>query len=634
MYDDFIFNKRLGDVYDCEGYTTAEVLSYFYEKINDFIERFNELEGTTQERLDYLLGEGLSIEIANKINELYENGTLAQIINNNLFGELNEHLKEGFYYAKDKEELTTLMTMVNNNKRIVIRLPQSIEIDLSNFEFTRENITIENGFIIGTPVINNANDLSLINFKNVVFKDGIIIKRGRGINFENCGFLETNKAINICPPNAPDYNLFHTISMVNVNHCNFKNVNYALYVYKNNNNVSFISNDFVFSNSIINRQLITGIYADEIDGIVINNNVFFTSTGSTTKEYNIFIENGDWINIDSNQLFESGFESIYLKDFRHANITANNIAWNGVRKPCSAIRLESTDTTSDKYFAGIVSGNNISKTTKHGIDIIKCRGCSVIGNTIEVNDTNKNPYIGSEDLSTFDHYGIYLDFISEEMVFNHSGNNMLNGKAITNHKFISNLKNEVQIYTDKEGNSVIDGIYNTVILNGATTTITNITSPTNENLINGKKITLIAKNNGYTIESNNRLFLQGRQNLKLRGGDVLEFIYVSNVWYLINYTKSFNEFYQKTLTANSNEIDLLNGENFVSCECSSVKTFSKINGGFNGQRVVFLAKNGYTSLAEGGNIKLKTSETVNIPNGKIITLYFYNNVWYEESRNF
>ena len=59
MYDDFIFSKRLDDVYDCEGYTTSEVLSYFYDKINDFVERFNELEGTTQERLDYLLGEGL-----------------------------------------------------------------------------------------------------------------------------------------------------------------------------------------------------------------------------------------------------------------------------------------------------------------------------------------------------------------------------------------------------------------------------------------------------------------------------------------------------------------------------------------------------------------------------------------------
>ncbi|MCI6002676.1 MAG: hypothetical protein MRZ37_06045, partial [Tenericutes bacterium] len=296
--------------------------------------------------------------------------------------------------------------------------------------------------------------------------------------------------------------------------------------------------------------------------------------------------------------------------------------------------LESTDTTSDKYFPAIVSGNNIARTTKHGIDIIRCRGCSVIGNTIEVNDNNKSPYIGTENLSTFDHYGIYLDFISEEMVFNHSGNNMLNGKAITNHKFISNLKNEVQIFTDTIGVNEIDGVYNTVILSGATTTITNITSPNNINLINGKKITLIAKNNRYTIESNDKLFLQGQQNLKLRSGDVLEFIYISNVWYLINYTKSFNEFYQKTLTANSNEIDLLNGENFVSCECSSPKTFSKINGGFNGQRVVVFGKNGNTSLAEGGNIKLKTSETVNIATGKMITLYFYIDKWYEESRNF
>ena len=55
MNDEFIFNKRLFDVYDCEGYTTSEVLSYFYKKINDFVKKFNELEDKTNERLDYLL---------------------------------------------------------------------------------------------------------------------------------------------------------------------------------------------------------------------------------------------------------------------------------------------------------------------------------------------------------------------------------------------------------------------------------------------------------------------------------------------------------------------------------------------------------------------------------------------------
>ena len=122
MYDEFIFNKRLYDVYDCEGYTTAEILSYFYKKINDYVEKFEELEYTTNERLEYLLGEGLSSEVATKINELYENGTLSQIINNKIFGELNEHLNEGFCCAKDIEEVLRLMTMINNNKSVVIRL--------------------------------------------------------------------------------------------------------------------------------------------------------------------------------------------------------------------------------------------------------------------------------------------------------------------------------------------------------------------------------------------------------------------------------------------------------------------------------------------------------------------------------
>ena len=81
MYDEFIFNKRLYDVYDCEGYTTSEVLSYFYKKINDYVAKFDESEMTTNERLDYLLGEGLSIEVAKVINGMYEDGRLAEILN-------------------------------------------------------------------------------------------------------------------------------------------------------------------------------------------------------------------------------------------------------------------------------------------------------------------------------------------------------------------------------------------------------------------------------------------------------------------------------------------------------------------------------------------------------------------------
>ena len=92
MYDDFIFSKRLYDVYDCEGYTTAEILSYFYKKINDFAEKLDEIEGTTQERLDYLLGEGLSIEVAKVILQMYEDGRLSEILNNVVMEQINNKI--------------------------------------------------------------------------------------------------------------------------------------------------------------------------------------------------------------------------------------------------------------------------------------------------------------------------------------------------------------------------------------------------------------------------------------------------------------------------------------------------------------------------------------------------------------
>jgi hypothetical protein len=83
------------DKYDFQynGYSFVEITGIFLKKLEDVIEAFNKLEGNTDERLQYLLGQGLTTEVANKINEMYEDGTLANIINRGVFKDIEEKIR-------------------------------------------------------------------------------------------------------------------------------------------------------------------------------------------------------------------------------------------------------------------------------------------------------------------------------------------------------------------------------------------------------------------------------------------------------------------------------------------------------------------------------------------------------------
>ena len=101
MFNRFILDKHLDDVYDVEGYTTSEVLCQFYEKIREILTEFNRLEINNEEfkkvvskKLDYLLGEGMTLEVAENISEMYNDGRLETIINQEVLSEINQRLEE------------------------------------------------------------------------------------------------------------------------------------------------------------------------------------------------------------------------------------------------------------------------------------------------------------------------------------------------------------------------------------------------------------------------------------------------------------------------------------------------------------------------------------------------------------
>ena len=104
-------------VYDFDVYTSMELYYKIANKLNEVIKELMRFEGLVSdevveqnEKLIYLIGEGLNIEVVKKINQMVQNGTMDSIINHKVFNSLNNKVDEY------KEELSSQIKDIENNK--------------------------------------------------------------------------------------------------------------------------------------------------------------------------------------------------------------------------------------------------------------------------------------------------------------------------------------------------------------------------------------------------------------------------------------------------------------------------------------------------------------------------------------
>ena len=90
--DNIGLTRMLTQSYDFEGFTVQEVWSRIAQRMNIIIEHFNYLESTVKDKqelidkkLDYLINEGLTIEIAKAVKEKIEDGTIKDIVDEQIF---------------------------------------------------------------------------------------------------------------------------------------------------------------------------------------------------------------------------------------------------------------------------------------------------------------------------------------------------------------------------------------------------------------------------------------------------------------------------------------------------------------------------------------------------------------------
>lgn len=76
-------------VHDCDGYTIEELLMQFFYKINETIDIVNEYSKLVSALIEWIVNEGLKDLVNEKLEEMAQDGTLSEIINEQIFGELN-----------------------------------------------------------------------------------------------------------------------------------------------------------------------------------------------------------------------------------------------------------------------------------------------------------------------------------------------------------------------------------------------------------------------------------------------------------------------------------------------------------------------------------------------------------------
>lgn len=93
-------DKIITSVYDWGGFNTQEAWCKFAQKINIIIEHFNYLESKfnnqkelIDKKLEYLLGEGLSEQVAKQILIKISDGSIADLINKIIFKDLNDKIE-------------------------------------------------------------------------------------------------------------------------------------------------------------------------------------------------------------------------------------------------------------------------------------------------------------------------------------------------------------------------------------------------------------------------------------------------------------------------------------------------------------------------------------------------------------
>lgn len=344
--------RELTSCYDFQGFTEQEVWSRIAQKINIIIEHFNYLDkkienekDNNKAKFDYLLGQGLTEQVAKAILEKINDGTLGGLINDTLLKDINnkvDNFKNTFSEQldnialqiktnnlDDSDELLRLENLLPENGGTIliqdklilkkkINFTKTVVLISKNAKFDGGN-TIElygEGSIYFNGDSSGAYDITIIG-KNGHIENGIVFQcgwaHGKNINVVGCG---KNGIIFGSETEERNYNGFkfenihsrdNQIDGIVITHPNSvsadanTSIYNGLYAYNNKRKNILLKN--ASSNTIINPTVHSGGH-----GIVFENsdsNVIINAYIETLLETSNYISFDD--TSDENKIFGTSY---------------------------------------------------------------------------------------------------------------------------------------------------------------------------------------------------------------------------------------------------------------------------------------------------------------------------------------
>lgn len=364
-------DKLVTQVYDFDSLTTDELMCKFAQKINIIIEHLKYIDDrcynsdkAMEEKLQYLLGEGLEKQVARRILELINNGTLGELINENLLNDINDKVEDITLNISDfgaiGDGIFNNTTIINDvvskaNKNTIIKIPvgEFLVDDLSCL--VKGNVTLigvdNTKSIITTKNGTDVNSMNNILFEKIQFKNlRLFSNNNSNVVIKDCVFKDSNSNC-LYLQNPTD---------ITIKGNKFINIGVGITDYTSSGKAIMLHG--VDTNTPTNNVLIEGNYFEEIKG---NSCICFLGY---LKDYEIKknnFKNNVWGAIQHWETVHSGFgvidgNYIYGCGFGTPAIGDKNALTSGVG--CSAIYANS-----ECYNTKVIN-NRIYKSVENGIE--------------------------------------------------------------------------------------------------------------------------------------------------------------------------------------------------------------------------------------------------------------------------
>ena len=450
----------INSVYDFNDFTLNELICKLAQKMDEVITQSNE----SFNYLDWLKNQGLSDEVIKLMLEWKENGTLNEIINQNIFGELNDKINENKNAIDNIENKVNRMcytidtsltlnnsinTLVNNIESGKILIPPGDYVLDGEITINKSNIELE--FLKGCKVIVNYVDKNVLtilpSLENIKISGFNVVGNANRMN-DQYALVVGRKSKN-----------------VTIRDCYFDNFNGGIMLVASNSLITVDNNKFFnmlfpTDNSEITGEGKTGGYGVVLQGAnnctIVNN--YFDKTverhciymgrvpdSESTVGYNNSIINNRFNGIIQNTHI-TNYEFL-VKIMGNNNVTVSGNTFNGGLGHLWLIAAGTVDpqprniTVTGNVFKNIHQGSATSSsgaiaTASNESPTTILENCTITGNTIIDCDCRsaikidymKNSIISNNTIKDCTGYGIMLQFgVKDSMINNNIIYNVVRG---------------------------------------------------------------------------------------------------------------------------------------------------------------------------------------------------------------